>query len=110
MKKIFTLFTMLCVVVGLHAETTFELSPATYKSFDSQDEVVEKDGEQVTITHYTWNFSSKSKDFTINCDKEWATAYYYRHSLYQYYHADFQHFERNLWPKQCAGTSFGVHG
>lgn len=74
MKKIFTLFTMLCVVVGLHAETTFELSPATYKSADSQEEVVEKDGEQVTIIHYTWNFSSKSKDFTINCDKEWATG------------------------------------
>lgn len=60
-KKIFTLFAMLCMVAGLHAATTYELSPATYV-----DAV-----QDAETTNYTWNFDN---GVTIVCGKTWATG------------------------------------
>ena len=70
MKKLLTLFTMLFVVIGLHAETTFELSPATFK--DSIENIVI--GEEKNDTFQIWKFTSKSKQFTITSQKKYATG------------------------------------
>ena len=58
-RKIFTLSAMLCMVMSLHAQTSYELSEATFVSD------VNVDGA------HTWNFSN---GVTIQCGKDWATG------------------------------------
>ncbi len=61
-KKIFTLFALLCCVIGMQAETSYELSPGTYQSTTTID------------GSYQYNFKSGGKDFIITCGKDWATG------------------------------------
>ncbi len=69
MKKIFTLLALFCVAMGINAQT-YELSPSTYKSADS----LFVQGEEKIDTFVVWNFTSNGKDFTIKCQKGWATG------------------------------------
>ena len=61
MKKVFTLISMLCMVLGLQAQT-YELSPGTYK---------ESVADEAAGTQ-TWKFTSNGKDFEMVSIKGYA--------------------------------------